>query len=134
MSKVKSESYGITTVTKKVHMYLCLIPVFGVVPAVLALVRDRSGHDLKQTSKLAIVLFLTWAISYSALGGGQDAESMQVSLEILKGTLSSGYFATSIWLMWQLYKGNKIKLPWSDSQGDAYRRSVKPFDQEQKRK
>ncbi|CAN1210976.1 hypothetical protein TUMEXPCC7403_12310 [Tumidithrix helvetica PCC 7403] len=97
-------------VNHKINQYLCLVPVFGVIPSVLALISDRSDRKLKDVSKVAIVMALAWLISSGASGSG-DSATTQASLEILKGTISSTYFAASIWLMFRLYKDKAIALP-----------------------
>ncbi|MEE3715989.1 hypothetical protein V2H45_04420 [Tumidithrix elongata RA019] len=97
-------------INNKINQYLCLVPVFGVIPSVLALISDRSDRKLKDVSKVAIVMALAWLISSGASGSG-DSTATQASLEILKGTISSTYFAASIWLMFRLYKDKAIALP-----------------------
>ncbi len=102
--------------TKKSRMYLCLLPVFGIIPSLLNLRNDRTSKELKDTSQVAVLLFLTWLISYATLGStGQSGEGIQVSLELFKVTLSSTYFVTTIYLMYRLYKGKPLSLPWQKS-------------------
>ncbi len=97
---------------KKAQMYLCLVPAFGVIPAILNLATNRGNRELKNVSKVSIVLAILWLISYGAVGTmGQDNASNQMSLELFKATFNSGYFALSIWLMFRLYKGKSISLP-----------------------
>jgi hypothetical protein len=105
----------------KINRYLCLVPVFGLIPSVMALVSRRSDRPLKDVSKVAIVMVVAWLISTSA--GAADSSSTQASLEILKGTISSSYFAACIWLMFRLYKDKAIALPWSDRPAKSKRRS-----------
>ncbi len=95
-------------------MYACLVPVFGVVPSLMVLGRDRSGQEARNVSKVAILLALAWLSIYAMLGG-QSGESLQVSTELIKGTFTSGYFMACTWLMIELYRGKKIGfLTWLD--------------------
>lgn len=104
---------------KKSHMYLCLVPVFGIIPAILNLRSDRASKELKDTSQVAVLMFITWLISYAAFGSTtQSSEGVQVSLELLKVTLSSTYFVAAIWLMYRLYKGKPLSLPHRSDRSD----------------
>jgi hypothetical protein len=96
----------------KAWMYACLVPVFGVVPALMVLSRDRSSQEARNVSKVAILLTLAWISVYALLGNDvQSGESIQVTTELIKGTFTSGYFIACIWLMFKLYKGKAIGLP-----------------------
>ncbi len=54
---------------ERVQMFLCLVPVFGLIPAAIALVRQRSSRKVRDVGQVAIALMLTWAIAYGAMGG-----------------------------------------------------------------
>jgi hypothetical protein len=98
--------------TNKAWMYACLVPVFGVVPSVMILSRDRSNQEARNVSKVSILLTLIWLFIYAMLGSGaQSVESIQISTELIEGTFTSGYFVVCIWLMFKLYKGENISLP-----------------------
>jgi hypothetical protein len=56
---------------------------------------------------------LTWAIAYGAMGGiPTEGATLQVTSELIKATLSSGYFALCMYLMYRLYRHQAIALPW----------------------
>jgi hypothetical protein len=98
--------------TNKAWMYACLLPVFGVVPSLIVLSRDRSSQEARNVSKVSILLALIWLSVYAMLGS-QSGESIQVSTELIKGTFTSGYFMACTWLMIKLYRGKPISfLPW----------------------
>jgi hypothetical protein len=101
--------------TNKAWMYACLVPVFGVAPALMVLSRDRSSQEARNVSKISIVMALIWLSTHAMLGGGQSGESIQVATELLKGTFTSGYFIACTWLMFELYRGKNINLPWAES-------------------
>jgi hypothetical protein len=99
--------------TNKAWMYACLLPVFGVVPSLIVLSRDRSSQEARNIGKVSILLALIWLSVYAMLGGAQSGESIQVSTELIKGTFTSGYFIACTWLMIKLYRGKPISfLPW----------------------
>jgi hypothetical protein len=97
----------------RIEMFFCLMPVFGLIPSAIALVRQRSSRQVRDVSQVAIALMLTWAIAYGAMGGvPTEGETLQITAELLKATLSSGYFGICIYLMYRLYRHQAIALPW----------------------
>ncbi|PZO45112.1 MAG: hypothetical protein DCF19_01065 [Pseudanabaena frigida] len=98
---------------ERIEMFFCLIPVFGLIPSAIALVRQRSSRKVRDVSQVAIALMIAWAISYSAMGGAPtEGEAIQVTSELIKASLSSGYFALCMYLMYRLYRHQAIALPW----------------------
>jgi hypothetical protein len=98
---------------ERIEMFFCLMPVFGLIPSAIALVRQRSSRKVRDVSQVAIALMLTWAIAYGAMGGvPTEGETLQITAELLKATLSSGYFGICIYLMYRLYRHQAIALPW----------------------
>ena len=98
---------------ERLQMFLCLVPVFGLIPAAIALVRRRSSRKVRDVSQVAIALMLTWAIAYGAMGGvPTEGESIQAVSELLKASLSSGYFAICMYLIYRLYRHQSVGLPW----------------------
>ena len=97
----------------RIEMFFCLMPVFGLIPSAIALVRQRSSRQVRDVSQVAIALMLTWAIAYGAMGGiPTEGATLQVTSELIKATLSSGYFALCMYLMYRLYCHQAIALPW----------------------
>jgi|YNPMSStandDraft_2_1061718.scaffolds.fasta_scaffold14033_4 uncharacterized membrane protein YozB (DUF420 family) len=78
----------------KIPIYLSLIPVFGVVPALIAIATKKSSAKLQQTSRTALVLFLIWLVSYLS-----TENSTEITQQLINGSVSSLYFFTLIWLM-----------------------------------
>jgi hypothetical protein len=98
---------------ERIEMFFCLMPVFGLIPSAIALVRQRSSRKVRDVSQVAISLMLTWAIAYGAMGGvPTEGETLQITTELIKATLSSGYFGICIYLMYRLYRHQAIALPW----------------------
>ena len=97
----------------RIEMFFCLMPVFGLIPSAIALVRSRSSRKVRDVSQVAIAMMITWAIAYGALGGvPTEGETLQVTSELIKATLSSGYFAICMYLMYRLYRHQAIAIPW----------------------
>jgi flagellar biosynthesis protein FliR len=97
---------------ERIEMFFCLMPVFGLIPSAIALVRQRSSRKVRDVSQVAIALMLTWAIAYGAMGGvPTEGETLQITSELIKATLSSGYFGICIYLMYRLYRHQAIALP-----------------------
>ncbi|MFQ3679524.1 MAG: hypothetical protein SNJ60_03320 [Pseudanabaenaceae cyanobacterium] len=78
--------------------YLCLVPVFGVVPAALILLGDRGDRSLQNTARLALGLWAVWLLGTALLNGDSTA------IALAKGTLSSAYFALCIGAMARRYR------------------------------
>ena len=98
---------------ERIEMFFCLMPVFGLIPSAIALVRQRSSRKVRDVSQVAIALMLTWAIAYGAMGGvPTEGETLQITAELIKASLSSGYFGICIYLMYRLYRHQAIALPW----------------------
>jgi hypothetical protein len=98
---------------ERIEMFFCLMPVFGLIPSASALVRQRSSRQVRDVSQVAICLMLTWAIAYGAMGGvPTEGETVQITAELIKATLSSGYFGICVYLMYRLYRHQAIALPW----------------------
>lgn len=97
---------------ERIAMFFCLIPVFGLIPSAITLVRQRSSRKAVEVSKVSIALVLGWAIAYGVMGGvPTDGESIQVTTELVKASLSSGYFAMCMYLMYRLHRNKDISLP-----------------------
>ena len=108
----KPEQISRDSTKERIEMFFCLMPVFGLIPSVIALVRQRSSRKVRDVSQVAIALMLTWAIAYGAMGGvPTEGEALQVTAELMKATLSSGYFALCMYLMYRLYRHQAISLP-----------------------
>lgn len=108
----KPEQISRDSTKERIEMFFCLMPVFGLIPSVLALVRQRSSRKVRDVSQVAIALMLTWAIAYGAMGGvPTEGEALQVTAELMKATISSGYFALCMYLMYRLYRHQAIALP-----------------------
>ncbi|MDX1977538.1 MAG: hypothetical protein SFT94_07680 [Pseudanabaenaceae cyanobacterium bins.68] len=81
---------------QKLHQYACTVPVFGLIPSVIALASRQQNPQLKHTAKISLGLMLVWAGIYLNLGTG-------VRQELYQGSLTSIYFLASVGLMLRIY-------------------------------
>ncbi len=112
---------------ERIEMFFCLMPIFGLIPSAIALIRQRSSRNVRDVSQVAITLMIAWAIAYGAMGGlPTEGETLQVTTELIKASFSSGYFAICMYLMYRLYRHQAIALPWlKDISANKATRSAK---------
>jgi hypothetical protein len=91
------------------QQYLALMPVFGLIPAVVGLLRQRSDRQTKDTSRVAIALLLSWLTSVAMVDGAPLGD---VPDGLTKGTLGAVYVVVCIWLMIRVFRGLPVELPW----------------------
>jgi hypothetical protein len=94
----KSDSKPTSEQIKKLRLYACAVPVFGLIPSVMALASRNQNQDLRNTAKFSLGLLLVWLLSYASLGAGQE-----ISQDLYRGTATSVYFLTCFGLMIRLY-------------------------------
>jgi hypothetical protein len=94
----KSDSKPTSEQLKKLHLYACAIPIFGLIPSVFALASSNQNQDLRATAKFALGLMLVWLLSYASLGAGQE-----ITQDLYRGTTTSVYFLTCLGMMVRLY-------------------------------
>lgn len=97
---------------RHLRLWIYLLPVVGVVPAIWTLYRpykgDRvySGVDREQqkASRLSLTLAIVWSISYSllSLGGTNASEIMSFRLLYANAILTTAYFVACTVLMSRL--------------------------------
>ncbi|NJK33523.1 MAG: hypothetical protein HC919_00385 [Oscillatoriales cyanobacterium SM2_2_1] len=93
----------------RLQQYLSLVPVFGLVPAVLGLLRQRCDRQTKNTNKVAIALMLAWLTSVAAVDGLPLTEFTD---GLAKGTFGMMYVVVCVWLMAKVFRGRPVELPW----------------------
>lgn len=104
---------------KRLRMFVYLIPVVGFFPALWALYRKQGDRREQIVSRTAVTLALVWLVGYLSLGAGaESSSSMALSLWIASSILTSGYFATNLWLMLRLWQRKPTWLPGVSDVGD----------------
>lgn len=97
----------------RLWLYLSLIPVFGLIPAIWTLRQRDIPHPQRQTSRLVIVLGLAWFLGYGGLTWGAAATETwpETTLLFFNSLWTSGYFLTLFWLMIRLNRNQALSLP-----------------------
>jgi hypothetical protein len=90
---------------QKLRLYVCAIPVFGLIPSAIALVGNTQNQRLKDTAKVSLGLLLVWLLSYASLGTGGE-----ISQELYRGTAASMYFLACFGIMLRIYQGKSLAL------------------------
>ncbi len=86
-------------------LFIYLLPVVGVVPALWALYWRQGTRTERNLSRLVLTLAAGWLLSYALLGWGAQAnEGMTIPLLMTSSLLTSGYFLVNIGLMWRLWQ------------------------------
>ena len=49
---------------ERIEMFFCLMPVFGLIPSAIALVRQRSSRKVRDVSQVAIALWKFFHVSF----------------------------------------------------------------------
>ncbi len=98
---------------KRLELFIYLIPVIGLFPALWRLYRPSGDRQQQSVSRVSVTLALIWLIAYSLiwLGATQTSEILTFRLLYASGLLTSGYFLVCISLMVRLWQGKSLRLP-----------------------
>lgn len=104
----------------RLKLFIYLVPIFGVVPALVSLYRRRQNTaEEKNVSRLVVVLAFSWLVAYALLGGSaQLSDGLAPRLLITSTLMTTGYFLTNLWLMVRLWQRKSIRLPGFSPLGD----------------
>lgn len=121
---MNNQSYSSRQIDQYLKLWIYLLPIVGVIPAMWTLSRTKSINSstdnlenlqyqdntlLRQqqkVSRLAVNLILIWLSSYALFSLGAANVSGMMSLRLLYGNaiMTTGYFVTCTWLISQLGK------------------------------
>jgi hypothetical protein len=99
---------------KRQRMFLYLIPIVGVFPALWTLYRRRENSDAAElaTSRLAVTLAGLWLSGYILLEtSAGTSETLHLPFLIASTVLTSTYFLVNLGLMVRLWKKIPLWLP-----------------------
>ena len=98
---------------KQSQLWIYLLPVLGVFPAVWTLYRGKGNLEQQKTSRLSLMLGLLWFTGYISLlmGATQSSEMLTFRLLYANTLLTSGYFLICLGLMFRLRTGKSPYLP-----------------------
>lgn len=108
-------------IEQHLQLWIYLLPIVGVVPAVWTLYRTRNNkasnsqstssfRQRQKASRLSVNLMLIWLSSYTlfTLGATNAAEIVSFRLLYANAILTTGYFVTCTWLMSRLVRRNSF--------------------------
>ncbi|WP_299488659.1 hypothetical protein [Acaryochloris sp. IP29b_bin.137] len=102
---------------KRLLLFIYLVPIFGVVPAIWTLNRRDSDRKQREVSRVAILVGLAWLLGTLGLTSGvavanaENAQGMGISLLLFNSVLTSGYFLNNVWLMVRVWRRQSLNLP-----------------------
>lgn len=102
---------------KRLFLFIYLIPVFGVVPALWTLSRRDSDRKQREVSRVATLIGLAWLIgtlcltSGVAITSGENAQSMGISQLLFNSLFTSSYFLSNLWLMVRVWRRQSLDIP-----------------------
>ncbi|EAW33550.1 hypothetical protein [Lyngbya sp. PCC 8106] len=95
-----------------VRLFVYLVPVIGVFPALWTLYRRQGTPQHRATSRLAVILALSWLLGHLALeAGSSTTEFLKLPLLLSSSILTTSYFIVCFGLMIRLWQRQPIWLP-----------------------
>ncbi|PSB04533.1 hypothetical protein [Merismopedia glauca] len=98
--------------TRRLRLFLYLVPVLGFFPALWTLYRGQRDEPEQAVSRVAVILAFGWLFGYTLLNAGApESDLWAIRLLITNSFLTSGYFLLSIWLMVRIWQRQTVELP-----------------------
>ncbi|ERT09931.1 hypothetical protein M595_0186 [Lyngbya aestuarii BL J] len=95
-----------------VRLFVYLVPVIGVFPALWTLYRRQGTPQHRATSRLTVILTLSWLLGHLALeAGSSTTEFLKMPLLLSSSILTTSYFIVCFGLMIRLWQRQPIWLP-----------------------
>ncbi len=96
---------------KNLQLMLHLAPVLGAMISLGTLAWGRGDREQREVSRLSVTLSATWLAAYILLSlDWPTSEIWSMRLMVTNSLLTSGYFLTSLWLIWRLARGKSPRL------------------------
>lgn len=102
---------------KRLLLFIYLVPIFGVVPAIWTLNRRDSDRKQREVSRAAAIVGLVWLLgtlcltSGAAISNADNTQGMGISLLLISSVFTSGYFLSNFWLMVRVWRRQPLDLP-----------------------
>ncbi len=102
-----------TTKSQKRQLWIYLLPVVGVIPSLWTLSRNSAELEHKKTSRLSLILTITWLSTYCGiwLGVGQTSDLLSFRLLYTNALITTSYFLICFGLMLRISQGKSPYLP-----------------------
>ena len=98
---------------KQIKLFIYLVPVIGLIPALWTLSRGESSTSAKRVSRISVNLAIAWLLAYTLLwlGANQSPELLSFRLLYLNSLLTSGYFIACFLMMFTVWRGKLPSFP-----------------------
>ncbi|MGK7895564.1 MAG: hypothetical protein AB4372_18610 [Xenococcus sp. (in: cyanobacteria)] len=92
---------------QQLQLWIYLLPILGIVPSLWTLYRGKASQQEQKTSRLSLILVLSWLIAYVSLsfGANQTSDILAFRLLYTNALITTGYFLICIGLMFRLLRG-----------------------------
>ncbi len=97
---------------QQLQLLIYLLPVVGIIPSIWTLYRGRGSEQEQKTSRLSLILVLSWLIAYILLSfsANQTSDILAFRLLYTNALITTGYFLVCLSLMFRLLKGKSPHL------------------------
>lgn len=98
---------------QQLQLCLYLLPILGIIPSIWTLYQGKANEQKQKTSRLSIILVLSWSLAYIALSfsAHQSSEILAFRLLYTNALITTGYFLVCLSLMFRLLQGKTPSLP-----------------------
>ena len=98
---------------QQLQLWIYLLPILGIVPSLWTLYRGKASQQEQKTSRLSLILVLSWLIAYISLSfsANQTSDILAFRLLYTNALVTTGYFLVCIGLMFRLLRGKSPYLP-----------------------
>ncbi|MEM9271906.1 MAG: hypothetical protein AAGA80_02920 [Cyanobacteria bacterium P01_F01_bin.143] len=95
------------------QLWIYLLPIVGIVPSIWTLYRGKASEESQKTSRLSLILVLSWSIAYISLfvSANQTSDILAFRLLYANALITTGYFLVCLGLMFRLLQGKSPYLP-----------------------
>jgi hypothetical protein len=97
---------------RNLKLLLYFMPVFGIVPALMALNRQDSTKEERNVSRVVVKLALTWFASYMLFDvSAGNSEAFHIPLLLTSSVITSSYFVLNLVVVIMLWQRKSVNLP-----------------------
>ena len=95
---------------QQLQLGMYLLPIVGIIPSLWTLYRGKATQQEQKTSRLSLILVLSWFIAYISLSfsANQTSDILAFRLLYTNALITTGYFLICIGLMFRLLQGKSL--------------------------
>jgi hypothetical protein len=107
---MKSTNYLENANTRKLRLFIYLVPVLGFFPALWTLYRGQRDEREQAVSRLAVILAFAWLSGYTFLSASApESDLWTMRLLVINSFFTSGYFVVNLWLMVKVWQEESVQ-------------------------